>query len=185
MRTSSDPIRLADANRPGVTADESWFAVQTKPRSEETAIVFLSQRDIVTFLPRLQVKRRHGSRKWEILEPLFPGYLFARFAPEAHTVDKVRWAPGIRKILGCGEVPIPVPEEIVMYLQERVGERGFMIWGPSFVARMRVRFKGGPLAHLEGLIERPVSRVDRVRVLLELLGRPVAVEVDVAELELA
>lgn len=185
MRSSSDQISLVDANRAGVTADESWFAVQTKPRSEETAIVFLSQRDIVTFLPRLQVKRRHGSRKWEILEPLFPGYLFARFSPDAHVVDRVRWAPGVRKILGDGEAPIPVPEEVVMYLRERMGERGFMIPGPSFVAGMRVRLKGGPLAHLEGVIERPASPADRVRVLLELLGRPVAVEVKVAELELA
>lgn len=183
MRSSSDPISLADANRAGVTADESWFAVQTKPRSEETAIVFLSQRDVVTFLPRLQVKRRHGSRKWEILEPLFPGYLFVRVTPEPHVIDRVRWTPGVMRILGDGDAPIPVPEDAVCFLQQRVGDRGFVVPGPIFVPGVRVRFTEGPLAHLAGIIERRMSGPDRVRVLLELLHTNVSVEADVNLLE--
>ncbi len=47
----------------------------------------------------------------------------------------------------------------------------------------RVRFRSGPFAYLEGIIERPTSRGDRVRVLLELLSVQATIEVDIDELE--
>lgn len=47
----------------------------------------------------------------------------------------------------------------------------------------RVRFTSGPLAHLEGILERPASRADRVRVLLELGNMSVSVEVGIEDLE--
>ncbi len=161
----------------------SWYVVQTKPRAEEKAVNFLCRRTITTFLPRLLVHRREGSRRWQAPEPLFPGYLFAHFVPEPQLVDRIRWTPGVKKILGDGEAPIPVPEEVVLSLQERGGERGCIVPGPRFAPGMRVRFKGGALVHLEGIIERPASRADRVRVLLELLNTRASVEVDIAELE--
>lgn len=160
-----------------------WFAIQTKPRAEEKTLGFLSSKCIPTFMPRLLVHRRHRSRKWKALEPLFPGYLFARFCPEAQTIDRVRWTPGVREILGVEGEPIPVPEEAVLHLQRNTGERGFIVPGPSLLPGMRVRFRDGAMAHLEGIIERPASRAERVRVLLLLLNRPVSVEVDGDELE--
>lgn len=48
---------------------------------------------------------------------------------------------------------------------------------------MRVRLRSGPLVHLEGIIDRPASRADRVRLFVEIMNRRVAVEVDVHELE--
>ena len=161
----------------------AWYVVQTKPRAEEKAVSFLGQRAITTFLPRLLVQRHQGSRRRQALEPLFPGYLFARFQPEPEWIDRIRWTPGVRKVLGDEEAPTPVPEEVVAFLQDREGNRGFIEAGSRCSPGMRVRFTGGPLAHLEGIIERQTSRADRVRVLLDLLDRQVSVEVDTAELE--
>ncbi len=163
----------------------NWYAIQTKPHAEEKAVSFLSMKTITTFLPRLLVHHRHGSRRWQAPEPLFPGYLFAQFAPDPQVIDQVRWTPGVKKILGDEDAPIPVPEEVVVSLRERVGERGFIIPGPIFATGTRVRFKGGPLAYLEGIIERPPSPAARVRVLLQLLNTKVSVEVAASELERA
>ncbi len=160
-----------------------WFAVHTKARGEYRAAYFLATKAIDTFLPRILVHRRCGSRKWQALEPLFPNYLFAHFTPEPQVIDKVRWTPGVTKVLGDEEASVPVPEEAVVFLQERVSERGFVLPGPAYAPGMKVRFKGGPLAYLEGIIERPPSRAERVRVLMELLNQSVRVEVDLAELE--
>ncbi len=193
MRSFNDSIDLTNAitqvdtvveARDGIDAsDAKWFAVQTKPRAEQKAISFLSLKAIPTFLPRLLVHRRHGSRRWQVLEPLFPSYVFAQFAPDPPLIDKVRWTPGVKKVLGDEEAPIPVPEEAILLLQERVGERGFIVPGLTVYPGIRVRFKNGPLAHLEGIVERSLSRADRVRVLLDLLGRQVPVEVDESGLE--
>lgn len=86
-------------------------------------------------------------------------------------------------MLGDEQAPIPVPEEVVTFLRDREGARGFIQPGPRFSPGTRVRFTGGPLGHLEGIIERAASRAARVRVLLELLDRQVSVEVDAAALE--
>lgn len=110
-RLSSAEISLG----PQGAADETdsgglkWFAIQTKPRNEEKALCFLSRKAIPTFLPRLMVRRRHGSRTWQALEPLFPGYLFGRFVPEASVIDKIHWTPGISRILGAEGEPVPGP----------------------------------------------------------------------------
>lgn len=169
----------AICDRPG----SHWYAVQTKTRAEDKAVTFLRGRDVSVFLPRLLVHRRHGSRRWQSLEPLFPGYLFVRVTPEPHVIDRVRWTPGVTRILGDGDAPIPVPEDAVRFLQQRVGDRGFVVPGPIFVPGVRVRFTEGPLAHLAGIIERRMSGPDRVRVLLELLHTNVSVEADVNLLE--
>lgn len=166
-----------------VDARAKWFAIQTKPRNEEKALCFLSRKSIPTFLPRLMVRRRHGSRTWQALEPLFPGYLFGRFVPEAEVIDKVRWTPGISRILGAEGEPVPVPEDFIAHLWERLAERGYVTPAPNLLPGTRVRFKGGPFALLEAVIDRPASRVDRVRVLLGLLNLHVSVEVDIDYLE--
>lgn len=163
----------------------SWYAVQTKSRAEEKVENLLTRKGITVFLPRLLVHRRQGSRQWQTVEPLFPGYLFAHFVAESQVVHRVRWTPGVRRVLGDETEPVPVPQEAVFFLQDRVGENGFIVPRPSLLPGMRVRFRNGPLEHLEGIIERPASRAERVRVLLELLNQHVSVEVDIAELERA
>lgn len=162
----------------------SWYVVQTKPRSENKALWFLSQKGITTFLPRLLAQRHGRSGRRQALDPLFPGYLFTRFVLEPESLDRIRWTPGVRRLLGDGEegTPIPVPDDVVWYLQERTGRNGHIIQGSAFGPGMRVRFKGGPLAHLEGIIERPTSRTERVRVLLDLMNARVTVEVSIDEL---
>jgi transcription antitermination factor NusG len=50
---------------------------------------------------------------------------------------------------------------------------------------MRVRFRSGPFAMLEGVIDRAAPRAERVRVLMQLANSSVAVEADVELLEQA
>jgi transcription antitermination factor NusG len=165
------------------TATPVWCVVQTKPRLEERVLGLLLERTITPFLPRLRVWRRHGSRRWEVLEPLFPGYVFCHVDRRPEILAQVRWAPGVKRILGDEDGPIPVPEEVIHHLQERQGPEGYIVPSPSFIPGTRVRVTSGPLLYLEGIIERPASRAERVRVLLQIMGRYVPVEVDVAHLE--
>ncbi|MDQ7844538.1 MAG: transcription termination/antitermination NusG family protein [Armatimonadota bacterium] len=166
-----------------VAASLQWFAVHTKPREEGRAARLLGLKGITTFLPRLLVSHRHGSRRWQAAEPLFPGYLFARFLSDAQVLSVVRWTPGVKYVLGDGRSPAPVPEDVVAYLQARAGESGVIVPQMRFRPGMRVRIRAGPLEFLEGIIDRPVPGRQRVRVLLELLRTVVSVEVDVDDLE--
>jgi transcription antitermination factor NusG len=168
-----------------IVATSLWFVAQTGHRAEQKACDFLLRKSIGTYVPRLLVSRRHGSRRWQTFEPLFPGYIFVQcpLRPEPELVSKVRWTPGVRRLLGDPEQPSILSEEIVAYLKQREGERGFITARSTLAPGTPVRFTSGPFTLLEGIIERPGSGHDRVRVLLHLLAAPVSVEVDVDMIE--
>lgn len=163
-----------------------WYAVQVKRAGERRGERQLELRGIPVLLPWIEVVRRYRTRRVTLLEPLFPGYLFARMqsmeaAPERW--QALRWAPGVRRILGAGDEPIPVADAIIDAIRDRTRELGFLRPGFRHEPGARVRIRGGPLDGLEAIFDHPVSRGGRVRVLLELLGQEARVEVDAFDLE--
>lgn len=163
-----------------------WYVVQAKRYCEERVCTHLARRRISAFLPFIEVIRRHRVRRVRALEPLFPGYLFVHLDPTDHREwSAVCWSPGVRRILSIAETPVPVPDEIIEVIQQRVRDLGFVRPGFRFAAGSRVRIRRGPLAGLEAVFARPLSRQGRVRVLVELLGGRRGVELDELDLDSA
>ena len=162
-----------------------WFAVQTKPRQEERAHAWLSNRvGLPVFLPRLEELKKRHSRSVRVVEPLFPSYLFVHMTLEPEPWYAVKWAPGVKRVVGTGEVPTPVPPEIISLLRARCGDEEVIHWGPAMMGGESVRVVHGPFAGLQGILERPSSRRERVRVLLTLMGCATAVDMDITDIEL-
>lgn len=159
-----------------------WFVAHVKPRQEEAVCARCAEHGVETFVPKLPVWRRHGSRRWQATEPLFPGYVFLRFCPDPALLYRVRWTRGVKRLLGSEDGPTPVDDEVVAYLQARTGPEGYIVPSSRLLPGTRVRFTGGPFALLEGIIDRPATKAERVRVLLQLCGTVVRVEVGVEEL---
>lgn len=187
MKFDADQHHLPPAVRPD--DGRAWYVLQTKPHQEGRVITHLGLRSawrsswVDVFLPRIEVVRRHARRRVVALEPLFPSYLFLRMALNDATYDAVRWTPGARRLLDDGEHPVEVPQALIDAIAARLRPLGFIRVGLRYRMGDRVRVKTGPFAGLEGIFERPTSRRDRVRVLLEILGRPTPLELDVLDLE--
>lgn len=162
-----------------------WYAVNTKPKKEDYAAQQLERKGFEVFLPKIEVTRKRGARRFTLLEPLFPGYLFVRVAPSLRTVKQVNRTPGVKYLLCAGETPVPVPDEAIALIRQRIGPRGHISPRPQaeFPPGTRVAVRFGPFAGLVGVVERPVSGRGRVRVLLELLKRQTAVEFDGVDLD--
>jgi transcriptional antiterminator RfaH len=162
-----------------------WYVLQTRAREEVRVVEHLDRRriDVETFLPTIEVRCRHARRTRTKLEPLFPGYLFTRFRMDPSTWHAIHWTPGARQILTSGERPMPVADEIIETIWARIAPLGFLRVGIGLNQGDRVRVKVGPFAGLEGIFERPTTRQDRVRVLLDLLGSSTPLELDVFDLE--
>jgi transcription elongation factor/antiterminator RfaH len=164
--------------------DAAWYAVQTKPRCEERVISRLrDQRSLSVFLPKMEILRKRRSRRVAVIEPLFPSYLFVQMRLEPDPWHAVKWTPGVKRIVGTGETPTPVPPEAIDLLMTRCGD-GHVIqrrFGMRHGDTVRVVY--GPFTGLEGILDRPTSRGERVRVLLRLLGSTTAVELDITDVE--
>jgi transcription elongation factor/antiterminator RfaH len=151
-----------------------WYVVGAKARREQFAQEQLAHRGVVTFLPRiLETPRGNGKAA---IAPLFPGYLFVHIDIEEQYFN-VAWTPGVRKFIGFGELPSPLDDAVVQFLQERTGREGILSARPVFHSGEMVRIIRGPLEGLVGIIESPGSGRGRVRVLMELLRRQTRVEV--------
>lgn len=162
-----------------------WYAVQVKRHNERRSERQLNLRDIPVLLPFIEVVRRYRTRRVASLEPLFPGYLFARMEPMQVAPERwqvLRWTPGVTRVLGSGDVPSPVPDAVITAIQEQTRALGFVRPGLP-LSGSRVRIRSGPMAGLEAVFDRPMSRAGRVSVLLNLLGQEARVEVDALDLE--
>jgi len=163
---------------------ERWYAVQTKARAEEqVALRLRAVSRLRVFVPKLAVPRRRRNRRITAIEMLFPSYLFVHMTLDPGRWYAVKWTPGVRGIVGTGDVPVPVPDEAIQLLVGRCLAEEIIPWRPVYAVGTHVRITHGPFAGLVGILERPATRQERVRVLLNLLGGCVPVEVEVTDLE--
>ena len=146
-----------------------WYVVRTKPRSEYRAAAALEREDFKIFLPLIRMPRSRGGYT---VAPLFPGYIFLRHDWENQEWPSVRMLPGIIGWLRLGGVVPPVPGEVVTELvrrSEAINQSGGL-W-TRFRRGQRVRVVSDKIDALAQVLEEPRSPRDRVRVLLQFMGR--------------
>jgi transcriptional antiterminator RfaH len=157
-----------------------WYALYTKPKKEQMVAANLEEQGIETYLPTVQRKVRRRDRPDRVV--YFPCYIFARLDFKVVPRSSIAWMPGIRRIVTFGEQPAVVADEIVRLIRSRLESIEDVGYG-----RLRqgdpVRIRSGPLRDLEAVFERAVPSADRVRVLLEVMGRMTPVEIDYSDLE--
>jgi len=156
-----------------------WYALYTKPHKEHHVSSVLESRGFETYVPTIQVKRK-GRRK---TEPFFSCYLFARFDPE-EALPRVRWTPGLRRIVSFGDEPAVVPEGVISLIRKRLAGMGELDYaGCRFKSGDRVVIREGPLRDFEAVFDRTLSSRDRAMVLVDMLGRWTRCEVGIDCLE--
>jgi transcriptional antiterminator RfaH len=160
----------------------SWYVIQTKPRREEEIEIYLSTSGVEIFNPLIEAFTLRNGRMSKELKPLFPGYVFAKFDLEQN-YPLVRWARGVKKILGFGETPASISEEVVETIKTRIDSHGILRVRHHFEPNDVVRIKTGPLKDLLGIFERWLSDSERVRILLNLIGYQPAVEIHYSMIE--
>ena len=161
-----------------------WFCVRAQTKREHIAAEHLREIEgIEVFCPRLRYRKatRRGKIWW--VEPLFPGYLLARFNM-AEMERAVTFCQGVRGLVRFGSEIPPVPESFVNTLRREVRERSdqddaemFSV-SPVIQAGDEVEIAHGPLRGMQGTIVSVAPAAERVKVLLEFLGQPHAVDVD-------
>lgn len=146
-----------------------WSVAQTESQRESVAANFLKQNSYETYLPKIAAKS--GAR--ERVVPLFPAYIFVRIDDHWWTI---RWTIGVLRLLMTDDLPAKVNDRVINSIQKREGVNGLVKLPkpPGLERGQKVTIKAGSFAGHVGVYDGMIG-VDRVRVLLALLGRSVPV----------
>jgi transcriptional antiterminator RfaH len=167
-------------------AGQRWYVVQTHPHAEAKAALNLERQGFVTYLPCYLKRRRHARRIETIGAPLFPRYLFVAADVAAKGWRAIRSTFGVSRLVCDGEAPVPVPEAVLRQLWCRHDEDGYvrLETAARFAPGDAVRVADGVFSSCLGLFE-GVTDVQRVAILVDLLGRKVKVVVHAELVEAA
>lgn len=159
-----------------------WYVLHTKANAEYCVARHLTQQGVEVFLPTVRTTR---PRPGYTTVPLFPSYLFAHLNLDYMDVRIILWTPGLRRIVAFDNRPAVVPDTVIEYIRHRVEEIDAYGGLPThdFKPGDRVFICSGPLAGLEGIFEGPLGPAERVRVLIEFLGRLTTASIPVECLE--
>lgn len=154
----------------------TWFCVKSKPRQEAVAARNLrALGEVELVFPRVRRTRRGHDRNREVVEPLFPGYLFVRFDP-AELQGTIRSTRGVLHLVEKEGKPVRVDEAVIAELRA-LGPDGILsALEEELAVGAKIRIVRGIFAGSEGEVLRLATPDKRIAVLLTLLGSEQPVE---------
>jgi transcriptional antiterminator RfaH len=162
----------ADSSKPG------WYCLRSQPKHEHIAAAHLRMLDQVTvFCPRIKFKR--GTRQgpaW-VTEAMFPGYLFAHFELAAMH-RQVRYAHGVSGLVQFGGQYPTIEDQALAHLQELTGAAEIKELDYELSQGDPVKIVEGAFSGLEAVVTQVVPARERVKILMDFLGRKVEAELE-------
>lgn len=148
-----------------------WYAIHTHPKEEDRATSNLNAWNVETFNPKIRERRLNPFTGAPIYEkkPLFPRYIFAHF-DAGILLSKVVFTRGVRQVVGFGNGPVPVEDEIINFIRERMDKDGLIHLEEELKRGDLVTVQDGLLGELSGIFEREIEGTDRVRILLNAIN---------------
>ena len=161
-----------------------WFCVRCQTKREHIAASHLREIEgIEVFCPRLRYRKatRRGKIWW--VEPMFPGYVLAKFNI-AEMERAVMFCQGVRGLVRFGSEIPAVPDSFVEALKREISNRKgaeepeLVTLSPTIEIGDEVEVAHGPFQGMQGTVLAVPSATERVKILLEFLGTPQAVDMD-------
>ncbi len=151
------------------SCEPNWYAIHTYASREAVAAMNIERLGLEVFLPQIKQQKRVWGVAQTVIRPLFSGYMFARFAPASY-LHLIQYARGVRRVVGNGDRPTPVDDEIIAAVRDGIGEDGYLQIEPPRLRRGdRVTVQEGPLQGLKGILDQDVGDRERVVILLEAI----------------
>jgi transcriptional antiterminator RfaH len=169
-------------------ADFLWYCVRTQTKREHIAAQLLrTLEQVEVFCPRLRYRKatRRGKIWW--IEPMFPGYILARFDLEAME-RSVTFTQGVRGLVRFGNEIPSIPTSFVDAIRRQTvahsetADPECITLTPEILTGDEIEVAHGPLRGMHGTVVKILPAAERVRILLEFLGRPNVIEVDLFSL---
>jgi transcription antitermination factor NusG len=150
-----------------------WSVVQTTTGHEMVVADRIERVGYETFIP----KAKFNINERERITPIFQGYMFTLIESGWY---HVKWTQGVLRIIMSGDQPAAVPDEELRRLLDMTDDDGLVRLPKApepapLVVGATVRIATGMFKGFSAIYDGMTAR-DRERVLLDMLGRKVLVE---------
>jgi transcriptional antiterminator RfaH len=118
------------------------------------------------------------------VEPMFPGYVLAKFSM-AEMERAVTFCQGVRGLVRFGNEIPPIPDSFVetmkreIKLRQNSEEEELVTLTPVIEIGDEVEVAHGPFQGMQGTVVAIPNATERVKILIEFLGNPQAVDMDI------
>lgn len=164
------------------TGQVAWYCLRTQVKREHIASRMLRSRvDLEVFAPRITYTKKTKRGKVRFTEALFPGYIFTRCDIQQH-LRHIRAIEGVQGAVRYGNLIPKIPEAFIAELRSRIPEENHESPDPVIEVGAPVVVVDGPFKDLHAVVTRILTPRERVRILLEFLGRQAEIEISAAAL---
>ncbi len=160
----------------------AWYVVHTRPKCEHIAAGLMAGLEgVETYCPRIRFQKNTRRGKVWFIEALFPSYFFARFVP-AESMRAVNYSQSVIKVVDFGGNLTSVPDAAIAVLKAEMKDVEICEVEVGVKVGDMVELTEGPMRGMKGIVNAMLTGVERVRILLEFLGRENAVEVPLSKI---
>lgn len=161
----------------------AWYLVHTKPRQEDVALANLERQGYECYLPQMRIERIRRRKAEVTTEPMFPRYLFIRLdsSDQGKSWSPIRSTLGVSQLVHFGARAAKVDDTLVHLLRQR---EQVMPAEAMFASGDSVVITDGPFAGIEAIYQ-TTDAERRAFILLEILSKPVPMQIDVGRLRKA
>lgn len=159
-----------------------WFCLRTQNKHEHIAAAHLrTLPGVDVYAPRLRYRRTTRRGVAWAMEALFPGYIFAQFDP-IPLLTRVRSGHGVSGIVRFGEKCATVSPFVIEDLRAQIGHDDIKIIDTPLQSGDEVTIVQGAFKNLRAVVTQVMPSKQRVKILLEFLGREMEIEMKPDEL---
>lgn len=160
----------------------AWYVIHTRPKCEHLAAgLMLGLPGVETYCPRIKFQRNTRRGKVWFIEALFPSYFFARFVP-AESIRAVKHSQNVIRVVDFGGQMSPVPDSVITLIRDEMDGQVIKEIHIGVKVGDMVELTEGPMRGLRGIVNSIHSGEERVKVLMEFLGRESLVEVKASQI---
>jgi transcriptional antiterminator NusG len=167
---------------------KQWYIVQTYSGYENKAKLALEERIRTAnlqhlfdeiFIPIEMVTEIRNGKKRQTPRKLYNSYIFVKMALNDNTWHLIKDTPKIVGFVGNQKTPVPVPEHEVKKINETIEESKLKTkTAYAFHQGDKIRVIEGNFKDFMGIVEEVHEEKEKIRVFVEIFGRPTSVEFD-------
>ena len=164
-----------------ISVEEKWFLLKTKTRQEKRAMENLQRQYAECYCPEVFVEKIIRGKKSQVIEILFPGYLFVNFRNPASSTQAVKNTRGVQSFVSFGGAPVNVPSALIQELKEKTKPSENLLISNLPKRGDKLKVIDGPFNGMSVVFSQP-NGDERAEVLLNIMNQQVKASIHYSNL---